>query len=358
MRAAVSWEAGGSFQVQDDVVRRDAGPGEVVVRIRAAGVCQTDLSLSRGKFGQTMPVVLGHEGAGEVVDVGLGVTSTAVGERVLLTWVPACGRCYFCVRVETYICATRKRSSELDQSDASLSARGRPIMQGLGTATFAEESVVPAHAVIPIPDDLPFEYAALLGCAVPTGLGAAINTGRVRPGETVLVIGCGAVGMSAIQGARAAGGTVVAVDPQKSRRKLALELGATRAFALDDPQLAVSPSGVGHDVAIDAVAHSTTIRQAWDAVRRGGRVVVVGAGASDDPVHFSAAELFHDQKALLGSYYGSSDMRFELPRMVELWRSGHLHLDRMVDGVVPLSEINDVAQRQASGEALRLMVAP
>lgn len=358
MHAAVSWEAGGPFRVQGDVERRDPGPGEVVVRIRAAGVCQTDLSLAKGKFGQTMPVVLGHEGAGEVLETGPGVTSADVGDRVLVTWVPACGRCYFCVRGETYICATRKRSSELDASDASLSAGGQPIMQGLGTATFAEEALVPAHALIPIPDDLPFECAALLGCAVPTGLGAAINTGRVRPGESVLVIGCGAVGLSAVQGARAAGGTVAAVDPQESRRKLATELGATRAFAPDDPQLAEAPAGVGFDVAVDAVGHSTTIRQSWDAVRRGGRVVVVGAGAADDKLEFSAAELFHDQKSLSGSYYGSSDMRFEVPRMVELWRSGQLQLDRMVDGVVPLSEINEVARRQASGEALRLMVAP
>lgn len=358
MHAAVSWEAGGPFRVQDDVVRRDPGPGEVVVRVRAAGVCQTDLSLAKGKFGQTMPVILGHEGAGEVVEVGPGVTSSAVGDRVLLTWVPACGHCYFCVRGETYICATRKRSSDRDAGEGPLSVAGQPVMQGLGTATFAEESLVPAHGVIPIPDDLPFEYAALLGCAVPTGLGAALNTGRVSPGETVVVIGCGAVGLSAVQGARAAGGSVVAVDPQESRRKLALEIGATQAVAPDGPGLDERPSGVGFDVAIDAVGNSATIRQAWDLVRRGGRVVVVGAGAADDQVPFSAAELFHDQKSLLGSYYGSSDMRFEVARMVELWRSGQLHLDRMVDGVVPLSEINEVARRQVAGDALRVMVAP
>lgn len=358
MRAAVSWEAGAPFRVQDDVDRRDPGPGEVVVRIRAAGVCQTDMSLSKGKFGQTMPVILGHEGAGEVLEVGPGVTTPAVGDRVLLTWVPACGSCYFCVRGQTYICATRKRSSDRDVNEGPLSAQGESIMQGLGTATFAEEALVPAHGVLPIPDDLPFEYAALLGCAVPTGLGAALNTAKVGPGESVMVIGCGAVGLSAVQGARAGGGTVVAVDPQDSRRELAVELGASQAFAPDDPRLTEPLGGVGFDVAIDAVAHSTTIRQAWDAVRRGGRLVVVGAGAGDDQVEFTAQELFHDQKSLLGSYYGSSDMRRELPRMVELWRSGLLHLDRMVDGIVPLDEINDVVRRQTSGEVLRVVVTP
>lgn len=358
MHAAVSWEAGAPFRLQDDVVLREPGPGEVVVRIRAAGLCQTDLSLSKGRFGQTMPVILGHEGAGEVVEVGPGVTSPAVGERVLLTWVPACGRCYFCVRGQTYICATRKRSSDREAGEGPLRDERQSIMQGLGTATFAERALVPAHGVLPIPDDLPFELAALLGCAVPTGLGAALNTAAVSLGESVLVIGCGAVGLSAVQGARAAGGRVVAVDPQDSRRALALEVGAAQAFAPDDPELAVPSAGVGFDVAIDAVARSTTIRRAWDAVRRGGRVVVVGAGAADDRIEFSAQELFHDQKALLGSYYGSSDMRRELPRMVELWRSGLLHLERMIDGVVPLDQINEAARRQESGEALRVVLVP
>lgn len=356
MHAAVTWEPGAPFEFRDDVQRRPVDDGEVVVAIRAAGVCQTDISLSRGLFGQTMPVVLGHEGAGEVIEVGPGVTGVAVGDRVVLTWVPACGRCYFCVRGQTYICANRKRASELS-AGADLSVGGRPVMQGMSTATFAQEVVVPAAAVIPIPEDLPFELAALLGCAVPTGLGAALNSAGVQPGESVLVIGCGAVGLSAIQGAVIAGGaTIVAVDPQESRRAKALELGATAVLSPDDDL--PRPAGVGFDVAIDAVGRSATIRHAWDAARRGGRVVVVGAGKADDEVRFSAQELFHDEKRLIGSFYGSSDMRHDVPRMVELWRTGRLDLAAFVSDVVPLARINEVVSRQLDGDAVRVMVTP
>lgn len=356
MRAAVVWGAGERFSVEE-VERRAPGAGEVVVRIRAAGVCQTDISLAGGAFGQSVPVVLGHEGAGEVVEVGPGVTRWSPGDRVLLTWVPACGTCYHCVRGETYICAQRKRSSERDVAGAApdLTAGGRAVQQGMGTATFAEETVVPAHGLLPIPDDLPFELAALLGCAVPTGLGSALNSAGVRPGETVLVVGCGAVGLSAVQGAVIAGaGTVVAVDPQESRRTAALALGASLAVPPDE----VAPPGPGFDVAIDAVGRATTIRSAWDATRRGGRVVVVGASKGDDQVSLGAQEIFHSEKTLRGSFYGSSDMAFEVPRMVELWRSGRLDLAAMVDEVVGLEEINEVVRRQQAGEVVRVVVAP
>src|SRR4051794_35713790 len=312
MRGAVAWEAGAPFRVHDDLQRRDPGPGEVVVRIRAAGLCQTDISLARGAFGQSMPVVLGHEGAGEVVELGPGVTGLATGDRVVLTWVPPCGHCYFCVRGETYLCANRKRAGDRGAGD-DLSVGETPIQAGMGTATFAQETVVGANSVIPLPDDLPFELAALLGCAVPTGLGAALNTARVHPGATVLVIGCGAVGLSAIQGAVIAGAALVAArDPQPARLEIARALGAR-----DD-----EPRGIGFDVVIDAVGNSATIRTAWDAARRGGTVVVVGAGKPDDQGVFSAAELFHDQKRLLGCFYGSAHNRPEGPGLGGLWRGG------------------------------------
>lgn len=356
MRAAVVWEAGAPFAIED-VQRRDPRAGEVVVRVRAAGVCQTDISLAAGAWGQATPVVLGHEGAGEVVEVGPGASPWAIGDRVLLTWVPPCGRCYHCVRGETYICADRKRSSERGGAGAEpdLLAGGTPVQHGMGTATFAEETVVPADGLVAIPAALPFEQAALLGCAVPTGAGSALLSAGVRPGETVAVIGCGAVGLSAVQGAVIAGaGTVVAVDPQESRRAAALRFGATSAVGPDD----LAPPGPGFDVVIDAVGRGSTIRAAWDAARRGGRVTVVGASKGDDPVTLDAQDLFHAEKTLRGSFYGSSDMVREVPRLVELWRSGRLDLAGMVDAVVPLAEINDVVRRQQSGEVVRVVVAP
>jgi S-(hydroxymethyl)glutathione dehydrogenase/alcohol dehydrogenase len=229
----------------------------------------------------------------------------------------------------------------------------------MATATFAQEAVVPVQAVIPIPDDLPAHYAALLGCAVPTGVGAALNAAVVRPGETVLVIGTGAVGLSAVQGAVIAGAAdVVAVDPQESRRKAAVDLGATAAHDPQEDLRSSLTSGVGFDVVIDAVARPTTIRAGWNAARRGGRIVVLGAGRAEDEVTFTAQELFHDEKKLIGSFYGSSNMRRDLPRLVALWRSGRLNLDRMVDEVIPLDRIAEAVQRQVSGDAVRVVVAP
>ncbi|WP_368680161.1 Zn-dependent alcohol dehydrogenase (plasmid) [Rhodococcus opacus] len=353
MRAVVTWNPGEPFTIHDNVCRPAPGPGEVVVRIRAAGVCQTDIALSKGAFGQSTPVVLGHEGAGEITELGPGVTGLIPGDRVLVTWVPPCGRCYHCVRGETYICSNRRRSSERGD-EGSLSVSGVPVQAGMGTATFAEETVVPATGVLPLPDDIPFEYAALLGCAVPTGCGAALNSARVRAGETVLVIGCGAVGLSAIQGAVIAGAAdIVAVDPQDPRRRAALEFGATAALPPGSDPRESLVDAPGFDVVIDAVARSSTIRDGWQAARRGGRVVVVGAGKPDDMVQFSAQELFHDGKQLIGSFYGSSDMRRELPRLIALWRAGRLDLSRMVSEVVDLERINDVVARQTAGEVVR-----
>ncbi|MBY4575641.1 alcohol dehydrogenase [Gordonia paraffinivorans] len=356
MRAAVIWEPEGRFEVRSDATRDAAGPGQVAVRVRAAGVCQTDMSLAAGAFGQQMPVVLGHEGAGEVLEVGPDVTGVSPGDRVLITWVPPCGYCYHCVRHETYICANRKRSSE-QGNPSGLTVGDTPVQVGLGTGTFAEETVVPANGVIPLPDDIPFEYAALLGCAVPTGFGAAVHSAQVEPGDSVLVIGCGAVGLSAVQGARIAGAAeLIAVDPQSGRRDLARRFGATDAFGPDDDPRQALIDSPGFDVVIDAVANSATIASAWRAARRGGRIAIVGAGRPEDLVELTAQDLFHDEKRLIGSYYGSSDMRREVPRLIALWRAGRLDLEGMVDEVVDLERINDVALGQRSGHTLRTML--
>jgi S-(hydroxymethyl)glutathione dehydrogenase / alcohol dehydrogenase len=361
MRAAVVRTPDGRFEVVDDVVHRSPGVDEVVVRIRAAGLCHTDLTQAAGGFGQQLPAVLGHEGAGEIVEVGAGVTDVHVGDRVVLSWVPACGRCYPCTHGQPFICRNRPRAAE---QGAALLAGETPIVAGMGTATFAEQTVVPARSVIPLPDDVPWPVAAVLGCAVPTGFGAAVDTAHVQVGETVLVIGAGAVGLNAVQGARIAGASTILVsDPSAARRALASSLGDgtdTVCVAPGDlgDTVAASTDGIGVDVAIDAVGSSATIRAAWDATRRGGRVVVVGAGATDDMVSFSAQELFHEQKSITGSFYGSSDMRQQVPRMVALWRSGALRLDAFTDTVVDLDGLDAAADRQRAGEVLRVVVMP
>lgn len=358
MRAAVVFDAGAGFVVTD-VQRRAPREHEVVVRVRASGLCQTDLSLASGEFGQSFPVVLGHEGAGEVIEVGSAQTGWSVGDRVLANWVPSCGRCYACERGQPYICRTRARSADRTGSD-DLTVDGRPVVVGLGVASFAEEMLLPSSALLPLADDIPFTTAALLGCAVPTGMGAALRAGGATPGDTVVVTGCGPIGLSAILGAKVAGARViVGVDPSASRRAAAERLGATVALAPEELASELPP-GVdpgGFDLAIDSVAHPGTIRASWDRARRGGRVVIVGAGR-DAAVTFSAQELFHDEKTLRGSYFGSGDQRREVPAMTDLWRAGLLDVDGLVDAVVPLDEIGDVAARQARGEIVRAVLVP
>jgi S-(hydroxymethyl)glutathione dehydrogenase / alcohol dehydrogenase len=352
MRAALVRTPGGPFEIVD-AEHRDPGPTDVVVRVRAAGLCHTDLSLAKGEFGQQLPAILGHEGAGEITRVGSRVANVSEHDRVVISWVPSCGHCYTCVRGETMLCRNRPRASE---QGAALTVDGQPVIAGMGIGTFAEEVVLPATAVVPLPDDVPFEVGAVLGCAVPTGFGAAVNSARVRVGEHVLVIGAGAVGLNAVQGARISGAaTITVVDPSASRRELAASLGAT---ATAEPGAAVAPDPGGFDVVIDAVGIAATIRPAWDAARRGGRVVVVGAGRSDDPVQFSAQELFHDQKQLIGSFYGASDLRRDVPRLVDLWRSGVLRLDPFLQTVVSFDEFEKAAALQRAGEVLRVVVTP
>lgn len=362
MRAAIVWKQGVDFTVQDDVSRGSVGPDEVAVRIHAAGLCHTDIALAHGAHGQQLPAILGHEGSGEVIEVGPGVTDFSEGDRVLVNWVPSCGRCRMCVRGQPQLCIRRASTSASSRSagEHDLSVGETPVIKGMGTATFAEETVLPARGLVHIPDDLPYEIAAMMGCSIPTGMGAVFNAAKVQPGDSVLIIGCGAVGLSAIQGARIAGAsTIAAMDPIASRRDLAITLGSTMvaASALECEELSVN-DGLGFDVGIDAVGSSATIRTAWNLTRRGGAVVVVGAGRSDDLVEFSAYELFHEEKRLVGSFYGSGDLRRELPRMVSLWRSGQLKLEDTLSRVVDLAMINDAVAWQRDGLAVRVILRP
>lgn len=355
MRAAVMFEAGGAFEMTE-VELAEPGPLDVRVDLRAAGVCASDLSLTTA-FGQPTPVVLGHEGAGVVDAVGDRVTGVAVGDHVVVLWVAPCGTCVPCRRGDEYLCASRRSSADQRAGRAPtrtspLTIGGSPVHQGLTTATFAEATVVPANAVVKIAEDVPWPVAALLGCAVPTGVGAALRSARVQPGDDVAVIGCGAVGLNALLGAVVAGAArIVALDPMESRQALAVELGATIASS---PQRLAEHAP--YDVVIDAVGRPTTVQAAWDAVRRGGTVTVVGAGRPDEVVELNAYQVFHDDKRLTGSFHGGISMRRDLSMLVDLWRSGRLPVERLIDKTVDLSEINEVVAAQQSGSVLRTMM--
>jgi S-(hydroxymethyl)glutathione dehydrogenase/alcohol dehydrogenase len=356
MRAAVQHQIGqDKLEVFDDVEAVGFGPGKVRVRIRATGLCHSDLSAMSGVLPQPAPFIPGHEGAGEIAEVGEGVDGLAVGDRVLVCWLPACGACPACKRGQSHLCL----AGFLNAGTANYRRPGGDIFGFAGTGTFAEEVVLSAPCAVPIPDDVPFEIAALIGCGVTTGIGAALNTAKVEAGSSVAVIGCGGVGISAIQGARAAGAAeIVAVDPVQSRRDAALRLGATDAVAPEELGGVKGrlTGGEGFDYVFEVVGRSSTARTAYEATRRGGTLCVVGAGAMDDNLQISMFELFFDEKRILPSLYGGGDVLRSYDRVIRLWRAGRIDLEGLITHRVRLEEINDAVDQMRSGEALRTCV--
>jgi S-(hydroxymethyl)glutathione dehydrogenase/alcohol dehydrogenase len=332
-------------------------PGQVRVRLAAAGVCHSDLSLANGTLRQLFPAVLGHEGAGTVVEVGPGVTGVSVGDRVVLNWAPPCGSCWFCVAGEPYLCERAESGRTVPYARA---ADGAEVYAGLSTAAFATETIVGAHACIPLPDGVPFDEAALLGCAVLTGVGAVLNSARVQPGQSVVVIGLGGVGLAALQGARIAGASViVAVDPSPAKASLAERLGAT-AFLEPSPdlgkQVRALTSGRGADHAIECVGRGDTIRAAWAVTRRGGRATVLGLGSPDDAVSFNALEVTYFARTLAGCMYGSSDPAADVPKLLSLYRSGDLDLGALVSERIGLSDLDAAFAAMRSGTGARAVI--
>jgi S-(hydroxymethyl)glutathione dehydrogenase/alcohol dehydrogenase len=357
MRAAVLRETGNDkLEVRDDVVAHGPGPGEVRVRIKATGVCHSDLSAMTGVLPQPAPFVAGHEGAGEIVEVGEGVDAVHVGDRVVICWVPPCDACRFCRNGQPNLCVNIFFSASVSQH---FEVDGNPVYGFAGTGTFAEELVVPHQCAVPVAADVPFELAALIGCGVTTGVGAVLNNARLEPGSSVAVIGCGGVGISVVQGARIAGAAeIVAVDPVEHKREGAKRFGATHAVAPDDLATAKQEitGGDGFDYVFEVVGRSATVRQAYDSTRRGGTVVVVGAGSAEDTVAFNMFELFFDEKRLLSTIYGGGDVRRDYDRLVRLWRSGRLDLEGMVTSQVKLDEVNEALDAMRAGNTIRTVI--
>ena len=359
MRAAILTAVGpeAGVELRDDVTAVGPGPGEVRVRLRATGVCHSDLSVLTGVIPSGMPAVLGHEGAGEVIEIGPQVTTVQPGQHAVISWTPACGNCPECHSGLPFLCLTyviegfKKPRFRLGD--------GSPAFGMAGCGTWAEEIVVPWQAVIPVDDDVPFEYAALLGCGIPTGVGAVVNTARVVPGSSVAIIGCGGVGLAAVQGARIAGAAVIlAVDPLESKHARALELGATHAVTPDGAAQARKEltGGRGFDYAFEVVGRSATIRAAWQLARRGGDVIVVGAGSKSDDMQFSAWELLFDGKNLLSSMYGGCDLRRDVDRFAGLWRAGRLDIEGLISARITFDELNDAIAALRGGDAVRQVV--
>ena len=339
-----------------DVELRPLTPLDVRVRVAGVGVCHSDLSMVDGTLSPSYPLVLGHEAAGVVTEVGDAVTGVESGDHVVLNWAVPCRSCWFCTHGEPWLCSTIEG---LTGTPGGL-ADGVPFEACLGLGAMAEEVVCPATAVVPIPDDVPLEEAALLGCAVLTGVGAARNAAQVQPGETVLVVGLGGVGLSAVAGARLAGARrIIAVDTSSGKEALARAAGATD-FLLADPTLArqvrAMTDGRGADKALECVGSAATIRTAWTAVRRGGTCVVVGLGPRDQQVTFNPLEIFHFSRTLTSSIYGNSDPERDLPVLVDHLRAGRLDLAGTITDRIALDGVPDAFERMRRGEGGRSIV--
>lgn len=334
------------------------GPGQARVRIRAVGVCHSDLSMVDGTVRAAYPLVLGHEAAGTVVEVASGVERVGPGDSVVLNWAPPCRRCWYCVHEEPWLC----EHTVAPAVARGTTAAGEPLHVTLGLGALAEEVVVAAEALIPVPADLPAEAAALLGCAVLTGTGAVRRTAGVSPGESVAVIGLGGVGLSVVAAARAAGADpVLAVDVAPAKAALAALAGATEFLVADDALVRAIRSrtgGRGVDHAVECVGRGATIRAAWRTTRRGGRVTVVGMGGREDIVGLSALDIFHSARTLRSSVYGSSDPDRDLPALADDVLAGRLDPAFLVTDRTDLAGAAQAFARLARGEGARTLVVP
>jgi S-(hydroxymethyl)glutathione dehydrogenase/alcohol dehydrogenase len=334
------------------------GPRDVVVKLGASGVCHSDLSLKNGYVGILPGTVLGHEGAGTVQEVGGEVSRVQPGDRIVASFIPACGHCWFCLHDQSHLCDTefevmmKMRGKRTDGADYT-------TMTGLGT--FAEAMTCDESSLVKIQSDLPDEQLALIGCGVTTGVGAALNTADVYPGATVAVIGCGGVGQAVIQGCRIAGASrIIAVDMVEMKRKTAEQLGATDGV---DPaqgdavqQVQQLTSGRGVDFAFEVIGLPETTLQAYNMVRKGGTAVMVGMTRAEAQITLPTFDLFFNEKTLKGCKYGSGQVRRDFQRFVDLIETGRLDTADMVSRTIKLDDVNEAFRAMEAGEVIRSVI--
>ena len=347
-------EAGRPSAVED-LTLRQLGRGEVRIRLIASGVCHTDLSVRDGSMPALLPCTLGHEGAGIVTEAGEDVTTVGPGDRVVLTWTVPCRGCPHCLRGQPQLCPRG-----LSHAGAPYADGAGPVWPSMGTGTLAEETLVPAAAAVPVDPALPLDRAALLGCAVITGVGAVLRTAQVRPGQSVLVIGCGGVGLAAIQGARLAGAArIIAVDRAAAQLPAATTNGATDTVDAGAADLATAVrelTGDGVDHAIEVVGAPETILAGYHATRRGGCVTIVGAADIAATVTFPALSLMAEGKTIRGSVYGSSDPARDIPVLADLALRGRLDLEALVTRRIGIDDAEAAFADMAAGRGARSVV--
>lgn len=328
---------------------------EVLVRTSATGVCHSDLHFMEGKYPMQCPAVLGHESAGVVERVGEEVARVRPGDRVVIAFVASCGHCGNCIQGRPFLCLNTNRLGREDR----LSMKGQPVTQFAGMAAFAEQQLVSEHALVPVPEGVPMDAAALVGCSVMTGVGAATNTARVQAGQTVAVVGCGGVGLNVIQGAVAAGASrVIAVDMLENKLAAAREFGATDVVdaSAGDPVAQVKDLVRGGvDYAFEAIGLTATAEQCFEMAKRGGRAVIVGMLPFDSVVSLPGAA-FLSEKGMIGSFYGSTRQTHDMAWLMELYRQGRLKIDELISRRYGLGEINEAYDALKNGEVNRSVI--
>jgi Zn-dependent alcohol dehydrogenase len=362
MRAALLVAANQPLVIDDTVAIDDPRPGYVRVRVTNCGICHSDLTVAQSAM--VTPIVLGHEAAGVVDAVGEGVTMLAPGDSVVLTPIAPCGRCYFCVRGDAGCCVNNRDvlTSTFSDGSTGLSRGGDVVYRGLGVGGFAEYVLTTETGAVKVPDGTPLDVVCVIGCAVQTGVGAVLNTAKVEPGATVLVLGLGGIGQSVVQGARVAGASrIIASDPIPARREAAMKLGATDVIdpgADDVAAVARSLTGVGPDYAFECAGLASLAHVGIAATRPGGTTVLVGAPSADQAITIAPAVLFGiEEKHLVGCFLGSCNSLRDIPRMVDLWRAGQLDLEGLITRRRPLAEINEAFADLEAGRGIRTVLS-
>lgn len=357
MRAAVLNQCPGQLEIEDIEVG-EPGPREVLIRTAAAGLCHSDLHFLEGKYPAPVPVVMGHESAGIVEAVGADVTYVQPGDHVITCLSVFCGECEFCLTGRMALC----QSAVVQRTAAEgprLTRGGQPMNQFLNLSSFAEQLLVHEHAIVKIPEEIPLESAALLGCGATTGLGAVQNTAKVHPGATVAVIGCGGIGLNCIQGAYLAGARqIIAVDMVESKLELARQFGATHtvnASKADPVGQVMSLSGDGVDYSFEAIGLKETAEQAFNILRRGGTGTIIGMIPFGTTIELPGFAFLMEKK-LQGSTMGSNRFRVDIPRWLELYQQGRLKFDELVSRRIKLDEINEGFEELKTGEVARSVI--
>ncbi len=360
IKAAVMYNFNEPLKIES-VNLKDPREDEIVVKMVASGVCHSDLSVVQMKLPLPPPVVLGHEGAGIVEEVGKGVTHLKPGDHVVLSWVENCGRCHFCTVGRPHLCDANVRSMMSGQ-EAVFEKDGLPITRMAGVGSFAEKTVVRATAAIKVNDDVPLDRACLVGCGVMTGVGAAFNTVKVRPGDTVAVFGCGGVGLNVIQGCLLAGASrIIAIDLLDSKLKLAKTFGATHTVnpkndgAAPDAIRALT-DGLGVDYAFEVIGAPSVITEAFMSVKRGGKAVIVGVPGFGTEITIPGMMVPLEEKSLIGSLYGSAVMQRDIPLLIDLYMHKRLKIDELISKRIKLEDVNKAFEDMEKGEVARSVI--